>query len=277
MDLGSRPSFLNSTMELQRPIWFGLGTGQNFGERCGVEVICSKTKNSSWAFRTLFLREDAMKAKALSGPLLLFLLLFAARINAETIQLGSIGTAVDAGQYNSNGNTIAVAPNSAWAAALPSSSWVSFGLTGDTSNPGFFVVPNGTIVSFFDVFNVPGIPTGGEVTVMADDSATVILNGVTLMPEAPISGNTYATCSDFGIGCVAPTAIDLPASVLQQGTNTLDFEVAQRAGVSFGLDYAGYVIDPVPTPEPNTAMLLGLGLLAISALGAIRKSANIPA
>jgi hypothetical protein len=224
-----------------------------------------------------------MKAKALGGSLLLFLLLFAARMNAETIQLDSTGTAADAGQYNSNGNTIAIAPNSAWAAALPSSSWVSFGQTGDTSNPGFLVVPNGTVVSFFDVFNLSGIPSGGKITVMADDAATVILNGVTLMAEGPTSGNTYKICSDFGIGCRAPTVIDLPASDLHKGSNTLDFEVAQRNGASFGLDYSGdvidsgYLIDPVLTPEPSTAMLLGLGLLAIAALGASRKSANIPA
>lgn len=218
-----------------------------------------------------------MKAKALGCSLFLFLLFSCARMNAGSIQLDSTGTAADAGQYNSKGNTIAIAPNSAWAAALPSSSWVSFGLTGDTSNPGFFVVRNGTVVSFFDVFNLSGIPSGGQITVMADDAATVILNGVTLMPEAPINGNTYKICSDFGIGCRAPTVVDLPASALQPGSNTLDFEVAQRNGVSFGLDYSGYVIDPVLAPEPSTAMLLGLGLLAIAALGASRKSANIAA
>ena len=141
---------------------------------------------------------------------------------------------------------IVIAPNTAWASALPGSSWVSFGLTGDTSNPGFFVVPNGTVVSFFDVFNVPGTPTGGTLTVMADDSATVLLNGVVLMAEATSVGNNYATCSDFGIGCVRPTVLDLPASLLQTGSNTLEFEVAQRAGSSFGLDYAGSVIDPLP-------------------------------
>jgi PEP-CTERM motif-containing protein len=228
-------------------------------------------------FGTIGVGEDAMKAKALSGSLLLFLLLFAARMNAGTIQLDSLGTAADAGQTNSNGNTIAIAPNALWAAALPSSSWVSFGKTGDTSNPGFFVVLNGTVVSFFDVFNISGIPSGGQITVMADDAVTVILNDVTLMAEAPISGNTYKICSDFGIGCRAPSVIDIPASDLNQGSNTLDFEVAQRNGVSFGLDYSGYITDPVVAPEPSTAMLLGLGLLAIATLGASRKSANIPA
>jgi hypothetical protein len=212
-----------------------------------------------------------MKSIALRGALLLSVsLLFVAGMNAETIQLASVGTGA---QFNSVGNTIAIAPHPLWAAALPGSSWVSFGLTGDPSTPGYIVVPNGTVVSFFDVFNASGIPSGGEIAVMADDSATVILNGVTLMPEAPTSGNRYAICSDFSIGCLAPTVIDLPASVLQQGTNTLDFEVAQRAGVSFGLDYSGYVTDPVP--EPSSAMLLGLGLLGMAAFGASRKSANI--
>src|SRR5271167_3918431 len=152
--------------------------------------------------------------------LLLLSLSLAAKINADTVPLASSGTAIDSGQSNSSGNTIAVAPNPAWAAPLSGSSWVSFGLTGDPSTPGFFVVPNGTIVSFLDVFNISGTPTGGTISVMADDSATVILNGVTLMAEGSMAGNTYATCSDFGIGCLVPTIINLPTSALQTGSNT---------------------------------------------------------
>jgi hypothetical protein len=208
--------------------------------------------------------------------LFLFSLSLAAKINADTTTLlASTGTAINSGQSNSNGNTIAVAPNSNWAAPLSGSSWVSFGLTGDVSTPGFFVVPNGTIVSFFDVFNLAGTPTGGTITVMADDSATVILNGVTLMAEAPMTGNTYATCSDFPVGCLVPVTINLPTSALQTGSNTLEFDVAQRHGSSFGLDYSGYVTDPVSTPEPASAMLLGLGLLMVAVFATRRKGVMV--
>jgi len=175
------------------------------------------------------------------------------------ISLASVGTAVDSGQTNVNGATIAIAPNVAWASALPGSSWVSFSSTGDTSAAGFVAVPNGTVVTFFDVFNIPGIATGGSLTVMADDSATILLNGVILTTEATSTGNTYSTCSDFGIGCILPMAINLPASLFQAGLNTLEFEVAQRNGSSFGLDYSASVIDPVEISEPGAGLMLGFG------------------
>jgi len=183
----------------------------------------------------------------------------------SVISLASAGTAADFDQTNSNGATIAIAPNAAWAKALPGSSWVSVGPTGDTSAASFVAVPNGTVVSFFDVFDISGTATGGSLTVMADDSATVLLDGVILMTEATSTGNTYGTCSDFGIGCVLPTTINLPASFLQSGLNTLEFQVAQRAGSSFGLDYSGSVIDPIEIPEPASGSMLGVGLLIFSA------------
>lgn len=228
-----------------------------------------------------------MKLSTYSGPntgkargfraalFLLFSLAFVVSAKADNIAVASVGTATDPGQFNSNGDTIAIAPNTAWAPALSGTSWVSFGLTGDTQNPGFFVVPNGTIVSFYDVFNVTGIATGGTITVMADDSASVLLNGVTLMGEASPIGNTYNTCSDFGIGCIRPTTFDLPVSVLQTGSNTLEFQVAQRAGSSFGLDYSGSVTDPIATPEPASGILLGFGLLIVALVGLGRRYAML--
>jgi len=39
MDLGARPSFLRSTIELQRPIWFGPAPGRN-ANPCHFSFIC---------------------------------------------------------------------------------------------------------------------------------------------------------------------------------------------------------------------------------------------
>ena len=197
----------------------------------------------------------------------------AANMHADgvNIDLASAGSAADSGQSNSNGATIAIAPNALWSAALPGSSWVSFGSTGDTSATGFFVVPNGTVVDFFEVFDVPGVATGGTLTVMADDSATVLLNGATLIAEATPVGNTYATCSDFGIGCITPTTINLPESLFQTGLNTLEFQVVQEAGSSFGLDYLATVTDPLSVPEPGSGTLAGMGLLILAVFGCRRE------
>jgi hypothetical protein len=199
--------------------------------------------------------------------LLLFSLLIVASAPADTF-LGSGSTATDSNQSNSNGATVDITRNIAWAPALYGSSWVSFGLTGDASNPGFFVVPNGTKVSFFDIFNVAGTPTGGTLSVMADDSASVFLNGVLLQGEASGTNNKYTTCSDFGIGCVKPTTFNISASDLHSGSNTLRFDVAQRMGSSYGLDYAG---DVTSTPEPSSVSLLGFGLLTLAGGLVFRK------
>jgi hypothetical protein len=220
---------------------------------------------------------QGIRASTFGVAIFVFCLFPASRpLQADSvISLASTSTLIDSGQYNSSGNTIAIAPNAAWAAALPGSSWVSFASTGDTAAPGFFVVPNGTVVSFFDVFTLPGIATSGTLTVMADDSAAVLLNGVVLMAEADSAGNTYATCSDFGIGCVRPTTIDLPASLLQTGSNTLEFQVAQRDGSSLGLDYSGTVTDPPSVPEPGSEMLVGIGLLIVAIVGRRRAESHI--
>jgi hypothetical protein len=207
---------------------------------------------------------------------LIFLLSFFAiqPVKADTITLASTGTSADAGQTNSMGATIAIVPNSSWAAALPGSSWVSFAQTSSASAPGYVQVANGTVVDFYDTFTISGTPSGGTLTVMGDDSAAVLLNGTQLIAEASPIGNTYRACSDFGIGCLMPTTITIPASDLQNGANTLEFEVGQRNGYSFGLDYLGSVINPAIASEPAAGLMLGLGLLALSAIALRRRRLN---
>jgi hypothetical protein len=183
---------------------------------------------------------------------------------AASISFSSVGTATDPNQTNSTGmNTIPIAKHPGWANALPDSQWVSYRITGDTSAPGFYEVPNGTIVVFTQTFFITGPQLTGFINVMADDSTSVILNGMVLMTEASQTGNTYLTCSDFPIGCLSPTSVDLTPA-LHSGLNTLQFEVAQRHMAAFGLDYSGSASTLAPTPEPSTVALFGFGMASLS-------------
>ena len=166
---------------------------------------------------------------------------------------------------NSGMATVNIPKNPAWAGALPGSNWVSFEQSGDPSAAGFVSPPNGTVVAFTDTFTVNGTPTDGILNVLADDSTSVILNGVTLVAEASQSGNSYNTCSNNSIGCLAITEGNVTLNgALKQGVNTLTFEVAQRDGSSFGLDYAGTVnYTAAAAPEPASFSLLGLPLIGL--------------
>jgi hypothetical protein len=171
------------------------------------------------------------------------------------------------------GSSQAIAANPGWSNALGSSSWISFANTGNPGSSNYSQVANGTVVSFYDHFFMPGTATSGWVEVMADDSTSVILNGVTLVSEASTSNNYYLTCSDLGIGCRGGYRVDLPADLLKTGDNVLEFRVAQRAGSSFGLDYYGEIVDPVAAvPEPASFPLFVTGLTAI--VGALRRKTS---
>ncbi len=184
---------------------------------------------------------------------------------ADTITLAS--SAIETSNDSAD-PTIAVTPvDPNWAPAFAGSSWVSNVNSGNPAGPAFVSPPNGTSVIFTDTFTIDGTPTAGTLDVLADDTASVTLNGVLLMPMAATSGNTYTLCSDFSIGCLAQTGASINlSSALQPGVNTLSFDVMQDAGVAFGLDYAGsvnYTPAMIATPEPGTFGLLGIPLLAL--------------
>ncbi|MGA2419211.1 MAG: PEP-CTERM sorting domain-containing protein [Candidatus Acidiferrum sp.] len=165
------------------------------------------------------------------------------------------------------GATQNIVGNSAWAAPLAGSSWVSFTTTGDTSNSNFYTVPNGTAVTFAETFTLSGPVTNAFLNVLADDTTTLILNGTTLY-NANLGGS-YPTCSSIAIGCLQSTEGSFNTAQLlpylnANGTNTLDFVVYQEAGSSFGLDYSGSVTTATATPEPGTLVLLGAGLLGLA-------------
>jgi hypothetical protein len=83
------------------------------------------------------------------------------------------------------GATQDIIGNSAWAAPLGGSSWISFTTTGDTSNSNFYTVPNNTSVTFEQDFSLNGTITGAYLDVLADDTTSVVLNGYTLFSANP--------------------------------------------------------------------------------------------
>jgi len=160
--------------------------------------------------------------------------------------------------------TVDVTPNPAWAGALPGSDWISYGSTGDSSAPGYFSPPNGTVVTFMTQFTLTGAITGGYLDVLADDTTSVMLNGNTLMAANLTPGGP---CAKGPIGCITSTEGMLTFAMLgpylNDGANTLSFTVVQISGQSFGLDFAGS-IDDSATPEPAALALVGAGLLALA-------------
>jgi hypothetical protein len=157
-------------------------------------------------------------------------------------------------------------PNPAWAAALPDSDWISYGSTGDHSDPGYFSPPDGTLVTFTTDFTLSGAITGGSLKVLADDTTSVILNGHKLIAADLRPGSK---CANDPIGCLLSTegvfTFAQLAPYLVDGVNTLSFGVVQVAGSSFGLDFAGKVDDDA-TPEPATVAFIGAGLVFLFSL-----------
>jgi hypothetical protein len=187
-------------------------------------------------------------------------------LNATTIFIGSDAFSTT---NNSLHATVDLSgtlhPNPSWAAPLPGSEWISYGPTGDHDDPGYFSPANGTLVTFTTQFTLSGLITGVNLTVLADDSTSVVLNGHTLIAAHTSPGSK---CSGVAIGCLVSTegvfGFAALSPYLVDGTNTLSFGVLQVAGSSYGVDFAGKVDDG--TPEPATLALISGGLLGLAVL-----------
>lgn len=156
--------------------------------------------------------------------------------------------------------TLNISPHPAWAAPLAGTNWISIASTGNPSAPNFVELPNGTVVSFYQQFFLDGFADTASLTVLADDTTSVVVNGHMIAAPFTTAG---ISCAAQPIGCLTSTkgvygnAQLVP--FLQAGNNRIQFDVLQHDSAAFGLDFAATIST---NPEPGTLGLVGgVGLL----------------
>ena len=170
---------------------------------------------------------------------------------------------VSAGESNNSGGNILIAPEPSWAVD-PFSNWVSFANTGlggivlantDLSTPTAIFYQNFTLTG--------GTGVAGSIQVWADDTAVVKLDGVVIFAANP---TLAARCAAGPIGCTQANGGSITFSAPGL-SHTLEFDVFQRGGGTFGLMYDGQVAATAAVPEPATVSIAGIGLAACGFLG----------
>jgi len=162
-------------------------------------------------------------------------------------------------------STYALSPGGAWAGPIGNSTWIG---STPQSGPGG-VSPAYGYYQFNTAFTAGETgPYSGSIDVMGDDTVQVLLNGVVIVPFAPLGSDAH--CADTGPTCSGGDIVALDGVSLLSGAdaNTLTFIVEQAGDIGSGSDPSGldFSMTLAAAPEPGSLLLLGTGLLAGAAL-----------
>jgi hypothetical protein len=197
--------------------------------------------------------------------------------SAESIQLGSYATGASS-QGNSNtamnfagfstspvisggvGTSYFLDPLNVWAPAVPNSTWVGYsssaGPGGTNPATGFY-----TFTTNFTALTT--LPYAGSISVMADDTTSVYLNGTLIVAFGALGTDSH--CADGLPTCSIVDTVPLSGLSLLSGVNAnqLTFVVQQAGDQAPHLDPSGVDFEATLTavPEPNTLLMLGTGLM----------------
>jgi len=212
------------------------------------------------------------------------LLAFSSFALADTIQLGSFAsgaaslgdanTAMDYAGYSAistvpstgTASTYTLAPAGTWGMPVADSTWVGYASTAGpvgTSNPAFGYY---TFTTTFTTLSTA--PYAGTLSVMADDTVEVLLNGTVLIPFGVLGSDGH--CADGLPSCMVADNVSLSGMSLLSGldANTLTFVVQQAgSGPTGGIqDPSGVDFDATisAVAEPGAFTLMALGLLSIA-------------
>lgn len=162
-------------------------------------------------------------------------------------------------------NTV-ITPNPLWAMPSQGGKWVG---VFDTGGAGLPVEPlDSTIESevitgepsavFVEKFTLPTASAAGGITVYADDTVEVFLNGVKLVAMPSLVRPNVCVDIEYspngGVSCEQDEGVYIDLSNILPGTHTLEFHAYQLWGGPFGVLYEGHV-----ELAPGTGFVTGGG------------------